>query len=295
MALVDAHGINGLRGPSLGSDFWMVVMPLGWFQCLLSLWSMTALLGGTRLPGVMIVLGGALLVSLPLTLEARLLAGLLDPDVPFTAPLEQTFGACLAICLAFNTIAWGAVERCSFGPPPCSWTMLGAGGPGAEVDMNAAMDRLGEHLSRKRAESPAPALPFHPPVPVTPPSRPARPSEGPPPSTASESPHPPVLRLRRMPEGLLGTILCIEMEDHYLRVHTNQGQGMVLGRLRDVERELGVEAGMKVHRSWWVARAEVVGSEREGRNLTLLLSNGMGVPVSRANQPKVADAGWLDP
>jgi DNA-binding LytR/AlgR family response regulator len=96
-----------------------------------------------------------------------------------------------------------------------------------------------------------------------------------------------------MPEGLEGTILCIEMEDHYLRVHTNRGQGMMLGRLRDAEQELG-EAGMKVHRSWWVARTAITGSERDGRNLALTLTNGQQVPVSRANQPMIAEAGWLE-
>ncbi|WP_413205953.1 LytTR family DNA-binding domain-containing protein [Rhodospirillum sp. A1_3_36] len=306
LAFIETHGMADLLGsPSLGWTLWLVLMPLGWIQCLISLQGLTALVGGRRPPGVFIVLGGALLVSLPLTLEIRILIGLLDPITPFTDPLEQTFGMSLAVCLVFSAIAWGVIERRPFSPPPCSWTMMGAGGPGADLDMDAALERLKHHLNRKRAKSPAPALPFHPPTiqeKSPPPSPPTESGTGAAPEEAFDAhDSPPTtsskpsaeLRLARMPEGLEGTILCIEMQDHYLRIHTNRGQGTILGRLRDAERELG-ESGMKVHRSWWVARSAITGSTREGRNLTLTLTNGQRVPVSRGNQPMITEAGWLE-
>ena len=55
----------------------------------------------------------------------------------------------------------------------------------------------------------------------------------------------------------------------------------------------GLIEGMRVHRSWWVARSAVTGWERDGKTLTLQLSSGQTVPVARDRQPLVRAAGWL--
>jgi hypothetical protein len=87
--------------------------------------------------------------------------------------------------------------------------------------------------------------------------------------------------LKRLP-GRLGTdILCLQMEDHYVRVHTTLGQEMILMRLRDAIAETDGLEGMQVHRSWWVARHAIASSRRNGKSLTLTLSNGLEVPVAR--------------
>ncbi|WP_269747113.1 LytTR family DNA-binding domain-containing protein [Elstera litoralis] len=38
-------------------------------------------------------------------------------------------------------------------------------------------------------------------------------------------------------------MLCLEMEDHYLRAHTDQGNALILMRLRDAVAELRSVAG----------------------------------------------------
>ena len=85
------------------------------------------------------------------------------------------------------------------------------------------------------------------------------------------------------------------MEDHYVRAHTAKGSDLILTPLKDAIAELGDVEGMQVHRSWWVAKAAVVGSTASGRNLSLRLSNGLEVPVSRASVARLRAAGWLDP
>lgn len=64
-------------------------------------------------------------------------------------------------------------------------------------------------------------------------------------------------------------------------------------RMRDAVAELDGLEGMQTHRSWWVARAAVEGSERENGALRLKLRNGLIVPVARATAPEVKAAGWL--
>ncbi|GAB5390355.1 MAG: hypothetical protein Alpg2KO_33230 [Alphaproteobacteria bacterium] len=102
------------------------------------------------------------------------------------------------------------------------------------------------------------------------------------------------IRLRRMPDGLEGSILCLQIEDHYLRVYTAAGSDLVLHRLSDAVNELAQSDGMQVHRSWWVARSALVSVETENRQKILVLSNDVRVPVSRSYLPAVREAGWLE-
>ncbi len=103
---------------------------------------------------------------------------------------------------------------------------------------------------------------------------------------------PPILR--RMPARLGRELLCLQMEDHYVRIHTPQGSQLVLMPLGQAMQAVGPLEGMRVHRSWWVARHAVEAVIEEGRNLRLRLVNGIEAPVSRPNVARLRAAGWLD-
>ena len=100
--------------------------------------------------------------------------------------------------------------------------------------------------------------------------------------------------LRRIPRKIAGNLLCLRTEDHYLRIHTAAGNDLILFRLKDAVAELAGAKGMQVHRSYWVARDAVELVEKSGRKTTLILKNGLRVPVSESFQPAVREAGWLD-
>jgi DNA-binding LytR/AlgR family response regulator len=97
--------------------------------------------------------------------------------------------------------------------------------------------------------------------------------------------------LDRLPSSLGERVLCLEMEDHYVRVHGDHGSVLVLMRLADAIAELEGVDGMQVHRSWWLSLDAVAGTLRRGQGLALLLSNGMEVPVSRSYAAAVRSAG----
>jgi hypothetical protein len=98
-------------------------------------------------------------------------------------------------------------------------------------------------------------------------------------------------------EGLLGAptsqVLCLQMEDHYVRVHTVTGSRLVLSTLGQAMASAGPSDGLQVHRSWWVARKAVVRAHRDGRNVRLELINGVSAPVARSAVAAVREAGWL--
>ncbi|MCC5976690.1 MAG: LytTR family transcriptional regulator [Salinarimonas sp.] len=99
---------------------------------------------------------------------------------------------------------------------------------------------------------------------------------------------------RRFPPGLTGRLLCLEMEDHYLRIHTDKGSDIILMRMADAEQELAGVEGMRVHRSWWVAREAVTGMTRDGTRLLIHLENGLEIPVGKTYRAALKEAGWRD-
>ena len=97
----------------------------------------------------------------------------------------------------------------------------------------------------------------------------------------------------RLPSRLGRNLLCLQMEDHYVRAHTDQGSDLILTPLKTAMAELAGVDGLQVHRSWWVARSAVVAPVLAGRSYSLRLSNGLEVPVSRASVARVRAMGWL--
>lgn len=125
------------------------------------------------------------------------------------------------------------------------------------------------------------------------PPRPAAEPEPVPESAAGAALPGPAPFLSRIPPRLGRDLLALEMEDHYVRVHTAEGSDLILMRLRDAIAELAGLDGLQVHRSYWVAAAAVTGVERKpDGKLTLLLRNGLRVPVSRSYAAAVRAAGW---
>ena len=96
-----------------------------------------------------------------------------------------------------------------------------------------------------------------------------------------------------LPPRLRADVFCLQMEDHYVRVHTPQGSELVLMGLRRAMAEVGEGRGEQVHRSWWVTRSAVRRVEQEGRTATLVLENGLRVPVARNRVATLREAGWL--
>ena len=111
----------------------------------------------------------------------------------------------------------------------------------------------------------------------------------------AESPH--LLEAETAPadaERIVTPVLCLQMEDHYVRVHGAEGSRLVHSTLSQAIANLGPVEGMQVHRSWWVARGAVARAAPDGRNLKLVLTNGLSVPVSRSAVARLRAAGWID-
>jgi len=99
--------------------------------------------------------------------------------------------------------------------------------------------------------------------------------------------------MERLPLEKRGALVALSVGDHYVRVQTRKGEEMLLMRLSDAIRETGTLEGAQVHRSHWVAFGQVTAARRQGDRAILTLSTGAELPVSRANLPKIKEAGLL--
>ncbi|MAW79206.1 MAG: hypothetical protein CMI63_03130 [Parvularcula sp.] len=113
------------------------------------------------------------------------------------------------------------------------------------------------------------------------------------PGAASEAaaPSPVPGFLERLPAKYRGAALyAVSSEDHYLRVHTDRGEELILMRLSDAMRELEGADGLQTHRSWWVARDGVAEVARENGRQKIVLKSGVEAPVSRSFAAEVKAA-----
>ncbi|XHS00072.1 LytR family transcriptional regulator [Sphingomonas sp. DBB INV C78] len=89
----------------------------------------------------------------------------------------------------------------------------------------------------------------------------------------------------KLPAALRRDILALEAEDHYLRVHTLHGSALVLMRLADAAAIIDPRLGLRVHRSWWVAKDGVRAVERTPGRAIARLVDDTTVPISRTYLP----------
>jgi len=87
-------------------------------------------------------------------------------------------------------------------------------------------------------------------------------------------------------------IYAISSEDHYIRIHSEAGEHMLLMRLADAEDLAAPIAGLKPHRSWWVAEAGVDDISKSNGKMRIRLKSGTEVPVSREGAKRVRAANW---
>ena len=113
------------------------------------------------------------------------------------------------------------------------------------------------------------------------------------PATANDT-APEATFLQRLPVKFhTATLHAIASEDHYLRVYTSLGEELILMRLADAERELSGAEGLRVHRSWWIAKAGITDEKKQDGRSLLVLPNGTEVPVSRSYRAKAKEAGLI--
>jgi DNA-binding LytR/AlgR family response regulator len=100
--------------------------------------------------------------------------------------------------------------------------------------------------------------------------------------------------LDRLETPLVGDVLMVSADNHYLEVVTTDGQGRVLMRFRDAMAELDDLPGFRIHRSHWVARSHLRRVRQDGRRYMAELTCGLMLPVSQAYVEDLRRAGLVE-
>lgn len=93
-----------------------------------------------------------------------------------------------------------------------------------------------------------------------------------------------------VPAALGHDLVALSAEQHYLRVYTSKGETLILFALGRAIAATERFNGLQVHRSHWVALAHVVELQGTRRNMKCRLTNGLTVPISRANVQTIQTA-----
>lgn len=93
----------------------------------------------------------------------------------------------------------------------------------------------------------------------------------------------------RLPRHVGRDVIYANVSGHYLHVVTTAGTCLVLMRLSDAVLALG-DAGMQVHRSYWVAHRHIDGLIQRGQRTLLRLTGSHEIPVSRTHLASVRAA-----
>ena len=78
-------------------------------------------------------------------------------------------------------------------------------------------------------------------------------------------------------------VIWIKAEDYYVQIHARRGRHLLRASLATLEERLDPKVFLRVHRNALVNVAEVQ-EVRGGNGLTLVLSDGAAIPVSRARR-----------
>ncbi len=98
--------------------------------------------------------------------------------------------------------------------------------------------------------------------------------------------------LEGLPIRSVEELICLRMEDHYVRAYYAGGSQLFLMRLGDAVAQLDQVDGARVGRSWWVPKSAVKRIYGSGRSRRIELVNGLVVPVARSRVTHLKILGW---
>ena len=234
--------------------YWLVLLAASWASALISIAFFDALLSA-RLPsrlGRMLV--GAIVSALPVGLVISVINFALLIRPLNVLQIAENALVALPIGVSFSLLAWLSMS----GTPDS--VADGVADAGDSTALPAASPAISSAQEHDRGITAA---------------------------TSTVVPERPAL-LDRVPVEKRGTLIRLEVQDHYVLVVTTRGEELVLMRLADAMAEAG--AGQQIHRSHWVSDTGVEAISRQGgKNPKLLVQtvDGKQLPVSRSQMPEV--------
>lgn len=85
-----------------------------------------------------------------------------------------------------------------------------------------------------------------------------------------------------LPPGIHGNLHAMEAQDHYVLFITDHGEDLQRMTLTEAIAMVPQDSGLRVHRSHWVAKSQIMDLVQVQQKYTLVMRNGRQVPVGKA-------------
>lgn len=95
--------------------------------------------------------------------------------------------------------------------------------------------------------------------------------------------------LDQLPGHLGRDLILLHAQDHYVSAETELGQTLIRTTLHDAAHDLG-EYGVRLHRSWWVARRAIQAYRYRDGAPVVVLKDGRELPIGRTYRRSVKEA-----
>lgn len=95
--------------------------------------------------------------------------------------------------------------------------------------------------------------------------------------------------LDQLPNHLGRDLILLHSQDHYVRAETAIGHVLIRTLLQDAADDLG-DYGVRIHRSWWVARNAIKAVRYRKGTPYVILQDDRAIPVGRTYRRPVKDA-----
>lgn len=92
-----------------------------------------------------------------------------------------------------------------------------------------------------------------------------------------------------IPVDKRGPLIALSAQDHYVKITTLSGEHLARLTMKAAISLASDIDGLRVHRSHWVSKAEIVLLEKRAERYILSLRNGAQVPVSKAQMPAIRE------
>jgi len=90
-----------------------------------------------------------------------------------------------------------------------------------------------------------------------------------------------------IPADKRGGLVALSAQDHYVKIITTNGEHLARLSMKDAVSLASETEGLRVHRSHWVAKSQILSLEKRAERYFLSLRNGTQVPVSKAQVPAI--------
>ncbi len=85
-----------------------------------------------------------------------------------------------------------------------------------------------------------------------------------------------------IPPKVRGPLISMSSQDHYLEIVTENGSHLIRQTMAKAVTMVPEDAGLRIHRSHWVAFNAIVKMEKTAEKYTVLLKNGQTLPVGKS-------------